>query len=888
MLNKWINTIQCGDSEELLKQLPENSIDSVVCDPPYELGFMGKKWDNTGIAYRVELWRECLRVLKPGGHLLSFGGTRTYHRMAVAIEDAGFEVRDMIEWVYGCLSEDTEILTESGYKPLRKLTQYDRIGVYDITNNIYKWERPQRYSVYKVHQDTAYRIKSDYTDQIVSRNHRCLVEREGKLVFITAEELNEVEYMPTLSEDFYSLQENSNRKLLLKELLWKGKGLAKKLFSKWTGEKMSEQRIEVRKEPSLERWSNLLEETRKLQADKICEVSEGVFTDGEKRWICNGTSFDNGSILGNMFRENPSSASYQSRPTGQPTGKPDVISIKQGTQITRRARVEKIEYSGIIFCPTVSTGAFIARRNGQVFITGNSGFPKSLNIGKKIDQLQGNEREITGENPNYRPVSGKEGYLGESNFRQTDGMSISTKGTSEWEGWGTATKPAHEPICMARKPLSEKTVAENVLKWGTGGINIDESRVGTDGGTAKGTFPNEDSNGIYGNGFNGACEIKDIGMGRFPANLILSADEDGQVSEEVRECFPETNTHGGGKVKIQKGHWLKGGYIDYDKLNRYQNDSGNASRFFRAIPQVVDYNDFLIYNRSILTNIKQLCGQHSTKKKTDIILDGVIKEAEKFIQDAELLIFGNSKMEKFLTDTASTTKTLIAQMTELKTLNVLPSWLIMKFTEDYEKTIKLLKELNTEDVKNAESINHLIAFKREMLELIRDIARNVVMGNSENGKLKTENESTLTPENTNENIKKNIGKEKNFKSIIYQAKASKSERNKGCEGLEEKVKVFNGQSDKPSEDMKDVEKRFTTLPKANNHPTVKPIALMEYLIKMVTPKGGIVLDPFAGSGSTLVASKQNGFQYIGIELDFEYCKIAEARIKSIKKQQTLI
>ena len=118
-----------------------------------------------------------------------------------------------------------------------------------------------------------------------------------------------------------------------------------------------------------------------------------------------------------------------------------------------------------------------------------------------------------------------------------------------------------------------------------------------------------------------------------------------------------------------------------------------------------------------------------------------------------------------------------------------------------------------------------------------------------------------------------------FKSIIYQAKASKSERNKGCEELEEKAKVFNGQSDKPSEDMKDVEKRFTTLPKANNHPTVKPIALMEYLIKMVTRPGGVVLDPFAGSGSTLVAAKQNGFHYIGIEMTEEYIPIIEARLK---------
>jgi hypothetical protein len=518
-----------GDCLEKLKELEENSVDAICCDPPYELGFMGKKWDNSGIAYNVDMWAECLRVLKPGGHLLSFGGTRTYHRMAVAIEDAGFEIRDMIEWVYGCLSEDTEILTESGYRPLHKLTQYDRIGVYDITNNIYKWERPQRYSVYKVHQDTAYRIKSDYTDQIVSRNHRCLVEREGKLVFIQAEELNEVEYMPTLSDDFYSLQEG-HRKLLLKELLRKGKGLAQTVFSKWVRKEVSSERIEVRKEPILERWSNLLEETRKLQADKICEVSEGVFTDGKKRWICNGTSFDNGSILGDMFREKPSSASYQSRPPGQPTEKPDVISVKQGTQIIRRARVEKIEYSGIIFCPTVSTGAFVARRNGQVFITGNSGFPKSRNIAKDVDKLQGNEREVIG-----KDRSGSERNCMAGDF--TGGEYDLTKGTSEWEGWGTALKPAHEPICMARKPINEKTVAKNVLKYGTGGINIDESRVeAAKGDKFGGGGLNSPVNGFMGNTENtykkGTGFRDDTALGRFPANLILSWKENEYIIKE--------------------------------------------------------------------------------------------------------------------------------------------------------------------------------------------------------------------------------------------------------------------------------------------------------------------------------------------------------------------
>jgi len=94
-------TILVGDVLVRFPELVDRSIDSIVTDPPYELGFMGKQWDKSGIAVNVDVWRECLRVLKPGGHLLSFGGSRTYHRMACAIEDAGLEIRDQIMWIYG-------------------------------------------------------------------------------------------------------------------------------------------------------------------------------------------------------------------------------------------------------------------------------------------------------------------------------------------------------------------------------------------------------------------------------------------------------------------------------------------------------------------------------------------------------------------------------------------------------------------------------------------------------------------------------------------------------------------------------------------------------------------------------------------------------------------
>lgn len=90
-----------GDSLQMLEVIKPKSIDAIITDPPYELGFMSKKWDSSGIAFNTKLWKNCYEVLKPGGYLLAFGGTRTFHRIACAIEDAGFEIRDTIMWLYG-------------------------------------------------------------------------------------------------------------------------------------------------------------------------------------------------------------------------------------------------------------------------------------------------------------------------------------------------------------------------------------------------------------------------------------------------------------------------------------------------------------------------------------------------------------------------------------------------------------------------------------------------------------------------------------------------------------------------------------------------------------------------------------------------------------------
>jgi site-specific DNA-methyltransferase (adenine-specific) len=134
-----------ADCIEAMKAMPDNSVDSIVTDPPYELGFMGKSWDASGIAFNVEVWQEALRVIKPGGHLIAFSGSRTYHRMAVAIEDAGFQIRDQIMWVYGsgfpkslniAKSIENKITTGSAAKnSFHKLegerTGEGRIGMYD-------------------------------------------------------------------------------------------------------------------------------------------------------------------------------------------------------------------------------------------------------------------------------------------------------------------------------------------------------------------------------------------------------------------------------------------------------------------------------------------------------------------------------------------------------------------------------------------------------------------------------------------------------------------------------------------------------------------------------------------------------------------------------------
>lgn len=412
-------TLYCGDCLDILQTLPECSVDSVVCDPPYHLtsivnrfgsdnaapakvgktgayarasaGFMGKKWDGGDIAFQVETWRRVLRVLKPGGHLLAFGGTRTYHRMACAIEDAGLEIRDSLQFLYG-----------SGFPKSHDVSK----GI-DKTNGV--------------------------------------------------------------------------------QVGWFG--------------------------PWLKRWRA----ERGIAQKDIAELFPSK-TGGKTGCVAN---WELGFNL--------------------PT--PDQFNL---------------------ICST---------------------------FGLPFDSLEAAEREIVGTQSGTLLAVAP----GQNNDRSAVTLDVTTPksgAAKELDGWGTALKPAAEPIVMARKPLSESTVAANVLKWGTGALNIDGARVryesAEDAAAAAQRMGQSDTQLMAGlAGIQAAPDQDKVAaslenwnekakLGRWPANVI----HDG--SDEVVGAFPDAP---GQQRSVGPANGAKSSinvYGDYGPREQFdpRDDSGSAARFF--------------------------------------------------------------------------------------------------------------------------------------------------------------------------------------------------------------------------------------------------------------------------------------------------------------------
>jgi len=407
-----------------------------------------------------------------------------------------------------------------------------------------------------------------------------------------------------------------------------------------------------------------------------------------------------------------------------------------------------------------------------------SGFPKSHNIGKAIDKMEGAEREIIGTKERGSVEEAKErgvGFLSDPANRNNTKQfgygtelitSPSTEAAKQWEGWGSALKPANEPIVLARKPLEKGlSIAENILKWGVGGINIDATRIGfkDDADYKESTQKNQHAdfgtkpitnNTVYGD-YSMIQPTNYAPEGRFPANIIFTH-------------HPECECIGTKKVKSDGHHSWK------------IPDDGGLLKL-------------------------------GLKQKED--------EGNKYAEN------GQEEVE---------------------------NWDCHK-----DCPIRILDEqsgtLNKQGISKTDN---------------KSGWQNSYVGGD--GVNAVERKLYL-----------DTGGASRF---FYVAKASKAERNKGLEGFDTKQTIggggtYNEEAGAKYGSIKAEGKNF--------HPTVKPIKLMQYLVKMITPPNGIVLDPFCGSGTTGLACKLDGFRFVGMEQDPEYSKIAESRINNYKEEKVI-
>lgn len=380
-----------------------------------------------------------------------------------------------------------------------------------------------------------------------------------------------------------------------------------------------------------------------------------------------------------------------------------------------------------------------------------SGFPKSLDVSKTIDKAAGVEREVIGENTKAKQQTGQKGT---NSFGDRDQnlyiTAPSTDAAKQWSGYGTALKPASENWILVRKPLSADTVAENVLKYGCGAINIDASRVASNTAIEAGRGDRDARDtGIYGK-YNGTGQREFQTQGRWPSNFILSHNSD---------CV-EVGT-------------------------------------------------------------KEVKGSNDPRRKDGILNSGGI--------------FGTGESKREVTN-----------FNNIHGTETVSTW---ECTEGCA-----VAELDGQSGNRDSRI-----FSHRGL----------------NNKVYSQSNKQITPQGYTDS-----GGASRF---FYCAKPSRSEKNEGLDGMPE-VEMDIG-DERPSGNSWERRGRQASLPRANHHPTVKSIALMTYLARMITPQKGIVLDPFAGSGTTLVICEKLGFTCYASEMNPEYCDIILARLEHVSKQK---
>lgn len=607
-------TLHEGDNRLSLRRLIDQGVrvHSVVTDPPYGLvsiqkrfgkdgaknartegndgsfarlsgGFMGMRWDSTGIERDPEFWRLIYDILLPGGYVFAFSGSRTGHWQACAMEMAGFVMHPMHGWVFGCMDTETECLTRRGWLAYTDLLPTDEVLQWDSATDSLSWVIPEHVHEYDF-DGLMVQIKNRHTHQVLTPNHRVYAKvrrhsRHPKPTAYEVVEAREVQQRPC----------NWQVDLPMASTLYQSECVVDPTFAylvgwwltdAWPHKDANACCFSQSKPATLVKLRAALEglgASEYVKPAKKCTHNDehtfyltgpmadrlrSEFPDRVLGWHVLGWSLAarqalyEGLMDGDGSRNKPGqiaeafwsknqerrdvflalTLSIGIRCYEDPVKGAVYVNPKtRTTQVQGKQRAQPLPYKGKVWCLTVPTGAFVVRRSGRPFITGNSGFPKAHAADKAIDKHLGVKGTYDGVKPGHGDFAGRT-TKGHIDFKDaTDGFdrpwmkdddararyhmqyAPGSPEAAQWEGWayGTQTqKPALEPIYLGQKPFSEKTGAANLLKHGVGAVNIDATRVPLNG--SDDPTQSKGRNYRLGEGEPRPAE------GRHPANLILS------------------------------------------------------------------------------------------------------------------------------------------------------------------------------------------------------------------------------------------------------------------------------------------------------------------------------------------------------------------------------
>lgn len=476
-------TLHHGDCLGVLPTLPDASVDSVVTDPPYELGFMGKGWDATGIAYNVTVWRECLRVLKPGGHLLAFGGSRTWHRLAVAIEDAGFELRDSIAWLYG--SGFPKSLDVS--KAIDKAAGAER-EVIGRTATPFKVDAA-------AHRGTSLQgsVNGDFSKQTDEDGYRytkydtpATPDAERWQGWGTALKPGH-ESVVCARKPFNTVplgEEVDRLHHLIGGLLWLSLSPAKRA------------ELTSPSSPAGQPAGTCVSALVSAALDTSPEASDQTATFNSPALASTSSSI----------------ASSWSATLGALSARMRTSTTSTASSTTTALRTLNSLLGPITLQTTMpKCGCLLGGPSSPAPSVASS---SSDEWARWLHTLSASVPATATEGIALAVASALAQVAGELSDAQAEASSASSTATTG----AAASRSAFEPVVVARKPF-KGTVASNVLAWGTGALNIDGCRVG-DGGQLSWAEPR--GNGYMGGGSDaGTVAATESTKGRWPANVVL-------------------------------------------------------------------------------------------------------------------------------------------------------------------------------------------------------------------------------------------------------------------------------------------------------------------------------------------------------------------------------